>query len=270
MRKVAVLALIFVLVSGCAPQAAQQVQVVEETTLTISGSGSVSTLLTAVEADFEGDVPGYKLNILSGSGTGGGVKGVLDGSLDAAAMAREPKEEESEKGVQYVGFGSSGVAIITHPSVEVRNLTQAQVKAIFAGEITNWSAVGGQDMEIVFYVRDEDESATVLLRQLIFGDTPFPETVAGVLTSLGDMLTTIEATPGSIGFASWTGVVAGDKKVQAVTLDGIQPNDPEYSAQLPLGIGYVTNHKETVQPLITWLTSQKGREALQQLGVINP
>lgn len=260
-----------VMIGGCASSAPKPTPTpapVKETTLTISGSGSVLALLTAAEAAFETDTPGYNLNIISGSGTSGAIKGVLDGTLDLAAMARAPKEEETKNGLQYTQFGGTGVAVIVHPNVSVDNLTQEQVKSIFMGETDNWSAVGGADLKIVVYVRDEDESATGRLRKVIVGNDPFPETVAGVLTSVGDMLTAVQGAPGSIGFATWTGVATSDKNVKAVTLDGMKPDDAKYAVILPLGIGYAEGRQDAAKPFIDWLLSDKGQTQLHQLGVI--
>ncbi len=65
--------------------------------LKISGSGTITTVLEALAPEFEKANPGYKLEILSGSSTGNGVTGILEGILDAAAMARPPKAEETAK-----------------------------------------------------------------------------------------------------------------------------------------------------------------------------
>lgn len=259
------------LIGACAPPAPKPTPTavpVQETTLTISGSGSVLTLLTAAEAAFEAETPGTNLNLISGSGTSAAIKGALDGTLDLVAMARPPKEAETTDGLQYTQFGSTGVAILIHPDVEVDDLTPEQVKAIFMGETTNWSDVGGQDLEIVVYVRDEDESATGRLRKDIVGSEPFPETIAGVLTSVGDMISSVKGTPGSIGFASWTAVAAGDKDVKAVTIDGVKPDDGNYAVILPLGIGYAEGKQEALKPFVDWLLSAEGQTALQNLGVI--
>jgi phosphate transport system substrate-binding protein len=238
-----------------------------QVTLTASGSGNVSTILAAIESGFEADTPGFNLNILPGTNTGGGVAGVLNGSLEVAAMARAPNEEETAQGLQYVRFGGSGVAIMVHRDLSITDLSQDQVKAIFTGEIANWAEVGGDDQPIVVYVRDDNESATVLLRQVIFGDAPFSETVAGTLTSSGDMLAAVEGTPNSIGFGIWTGNAAAER-VKPLTLDGIAVNDPAYPIISPLGIGYVENRHEVVQPLVDWLLSERGQTALQEIGVI--
>jgi phosphate transport system substrate-binding protein len=262
------LALVLML-AACTPAAPTPTPTaIPQTTLTVSGSGSVSSLLTAVEADFEAATPGYDLNILSGTGTGGGIQGIVDGSLEVAAMARPPRDEETAQGVQYVGIGGSAVVFIVHPDVEVTNLTQEQVRSIFFLETVNWSEVGGQDLPILVYARDEDESATGLLRQTFFGDDAFPETLAGVLTSTGALLSAVEATPGAIGFASWTAVLAGGKNVDTLTLDDMAADSADYPVILSLGIGYMESQQAVVQPLIDWLQSEAGISALRDLGVI--
>lgn len=239
-----------------------------EVVLTISGSGTTTSILIAVKQAFEADVPGYTLNILPGTGTGGGVEGIVQGQLDVAAMARPPKDEEAAQGVEYVEFGQSGVAVYTHLDVGITELTVAQVAAIFSGEVTNWSQVGGSDQAIILYVRDEGDSSTQELRQVIFGDTQFPET-AQVITSQTDMQVAVAGTSGSVGFGSWPSALAEGADVQAVALDGVRPSDPSYSVVGPVGIGYLSERQADVRPLIDWLLSEPGRMALQEFGVIS-
>ncbi len=170
--------------------------------LRISGSGSTTAILTAIQDAFETDTSGYKLEILSGSGTGGGVEGSIKGQLDVAAMARLPKDEEAAQDVEFLLLGQAGAGIITHADIGEIGLTIDQIKAIFSGEVTNWSEVGGADQVIILYVRDEDDSSTKALRRAIIDDIPFSGE-AQVLTSQSDMLTAVAGTPSSIGIATW-------------------------------------------------------------------
>ncbi|MEJ5311890.1 MAG: substrate-binding domain-containing protein [Anaerolineae bacterium] len=235
--------------------------------LTISGSGTASTILEGIKPAFEAAVPGYTLEILPGTGTGEGVKGALQGVFDVAAMARPPKDEEVAAGIEYTEFGQSGVAVFAHPGVGVANLTTAQVKALFAGEIANWSAVGGPDLPVVLYVRDEGDSSTQSLRKVVFGDTAFPE-FAQVLTSQTDMQAAVAGTPGGVGFGSWPSVLAMRANVKPITLDGVAPGDAAYPMFGPVGIGYLSTRKADVQPLVDWLTSEQGQKALAEFDVI--
>lgn len=244
-----------------APTAVRQVQ------LTISGSGTASTILEGIKPAFEAAVPGYTLEILPGTGTGEGVKGALQGVFDVAAMARPPKDEETAKGIEYTQFGQSSVAVFAHPDVGVTNLTTAQVQALFSGEIANWSAVGGPDLPVVLYVRDEGDSSTQSLRKVVFGDMAFPES-AQVLTSQTDMQAAVAGTPGGVGFGSWPSVLATQANVKPIALDGVAPGDSSYPVFGPVGIGYLSTRKADVQPFADWLTSEQGQKALAELDVI--
>ncbi|HNT74902.1 MAG TPA: substrate-binding domain-containing protein [Anaerolineae bacterium] len=235
--------------------------------LMISGSGTVTAILSGVKATFEADVPGYSLNILSGSSTGGGVEGILKGALDVAAMARAAKDEETAQGVMYAEFGQSGVAVFTHPDVGLTNLTKEQVQGIFAGEIVNWAEVGGPDQGIILCVRDESDSSTQSLREVFLGDTLFPAT-ALVQTSQSDMQAVVAATPGAVGFGAWPAALAVKAEVKGLSLDGVAPGDAANPMKIPVGIGYMQARQADVQPLMDWLLSEKGRAALEKLEVI--
>jgi phosphate transport system substrate-binding protein len=236
--------------------------------LTIAGSGTVTAVLGVLQPAFEIDVSTIRCKILSGTGTSAGVKGVLDHTLDIVAMARTLKDEEAAKGLRYASLGNASAAVVIHPDLIIPGLTKAQVGAIFLGKIVNWSEVGGPDQKIVVYVRDEDESATQVLRKAIFGDTPFPDTTAKVLTSIKDMLAAVSGTKYSIGFASWPGVVAAKAPVKPVAIDGVLPKEATYPYVVPLGIGYLDSRQADVQPFIDWLTSEHGRTALRMLDVL--
>ncbi len=235
--------------------------------LRASGSGTTTAILSAIAPAFEADTPGYRLETLSGTGTGGGVRGVIEGVLDVATMARPLQDEEMIQGLEYTQFGKAGVAMLTHPKVGLTSLTAAQFVAILSGQVTNWSEVGGPDQEIILYVRDENESSTKVLRQAIFGDVPFPENSL-VLTSQGDMLVAVERTPGSLGYGSWPTALAQGASVQAIALDGVAPGDSAYPLTVPIGIGYLSEYKAKVQPLIDWLLSEQGQTALREFDVI--
>ncbi len=239
-------------------------EAITQTTLTVSGSGGTVAILEGVQARFAADVPGYELDILPGSGTGAGVKGVADGILDMVAMARPPKDNEP---VEYLEFGQSGQSFITHPDVGITGLTSEQFTSIIMGEITNWSEVGGPDMAIIVYVRDEGDSTTKALRDGVLGDEEFPAT-AQVLTSQGDMISAVENTQGSIGMCTWPAAAAMGAKVTMLLLDGVSPADPAYPIQNAVGVGYSADNQEHVQPLLDWLVSEEGQAALLDVDVL--
>jgi len=267
------LLLVLLIMTGCSSAVAEAgpdevIEPTQQIVLKVSGSGSAEAVLNAIQPAFEADTPGYDLEILQGTGTGGGVTGIVQDVLDVAAMARPPKDEEAAQNVEYVEFGQACQAVMTHPDVGVANLTTAQVAGIFSGEITNWSEVDGPELPILLYVRDEADSSTQALRSVIMGDTPFAETVVKVITSQDEMQVVIVGTPGSIGIGTWPTVLANRADVQAVTIDGIASSDANCPMIGPLGIGYLAERQAEVQPLLNWLLSEAGQAALHEFAVI--
>jgi phosphate transport system substrate-binding protein len=260
-----------VLLAACAglPSQAPTPTVPPLVVLKISGSGTITTVLEALKPAFETATPGYKLEVLSGSSTGSGVTGILEGLLDVAAMARAPKDEETAKNIKYYEMGLVGQAIIVNPSVTgVASLSKQQITDIFTGKITNWADVGGPNLQIILYVRDEDDSSTKGLRKSIIGETVFPET-AKTLFSQSDMAFSVEGTSGAIGVAAWPAILATKTKAKAIAIDGVNPDDASYPILGSAGIGYLAERESNIQPLISWLSSADGKVALKTLGFIS-
>lgn len=269
--KISILLSLLFLVAACTAQ--EESVSVEPTTapptvnLKISGSGSVAPILGSIATEFEADNPEYRLEILPGSGTGGGVKGIIEGALDVASMSRSPKSDEAEQGIDFVKFGNSVTAIMTHPEVSITELTKEQFKDIMMGEITNWSEVGGADLDIIVYVRDPEEGNTIDIRELFIDDTNFAESVQ-VLDSQTDMQNTLASVEGAIGYGTWATALANNATVTTITIDGISVDNMPVEQLTTMGIGYLTTRVDDIQPLIDWLISEKGQTVLGTIGVI--
>ena len=136
--------------------------------LTASGSATTSNLLSSIKVAFEADEPGYTLNVLAGTGTGGGVQGAIQGTLDVAAMGRRPKDDEADQ-IAFVSLGWGAEIPIAHAGVGVPSLTTQDLIAIFAGEITFWDdeAIKTSNPELAL----PNEPITVVHRADGFGTT---------------------------------------------------------------------------------------------------
>jgi phosphate transport system substrate-binding protein len=235
--------------------------------LNISGSEDVTAVLEACSDSFQKSVPDYRMRVLSGSGIDPSIKGVLKNVLDVAAMNRSATLDEQAQGLKFFEFGRASVAIFLHPGVGISNLTSDQVRAIFSGQITNWSQLGGPDLMVVPYIRPVDSPNTQVLRKTIFSDLVFSDT-AEVIISGHAMRTAVAVTTGSIGYGAWPPVQATQINVQPVILDNIKPDDPAYPLTSVFGIGYLAEHEAKITPFIQWLQSEAGKTRLGSFDVI--
>lgn len=125
----------------------------------IKGSTTVLPItLKAIEA-YKKIMPKVSISI-EGSGSGNGIKSLLEGSCDLANSSRAMKKEELDKAaaakikVKEIVVAYDMIVPIVHPTNPVANLTKEQLKGIYDGSISNWKEVGGEDMKIVVISRD--------------------------------------------------------------------------------------------------------------------
>jgi phosphate transport system substrate-binding protein len=223
-----------------------------EVTLTILAPSGMAELLITLQPGFEAATPGTRLRILSGGANNATlVQAVQEGSVDAIFMTRAPQADED---VEYAELALVSQVIFTHPDVGFTNLTTEQAAAIFSGEITNWADVGGSDLEIVLCVRTEDteDAGTEILREVIFGDTPFAET-AQVMATQEDMFVAVAGIPGAVGYGSWSDAVSAGVVLHATTLDGLPYSNPDYPVMLSTGTAYLPERQADVQPFVDFL-----------------
>jgi len=241
-----------------------------KTTLTIAGSGGAATVLKYLAGAYGEQHSEMGFEFLSGSSSGGGVKGVLDGTLDLGTMSRPPKDSELASGIEYIAISIDRIVIATSSDLSITNLTSQQVRDIFLGNITNWSAVGGPDVAINVFVRDEEESSTQVLRKELFGDEAFAAG-AVVFTSDGDLRAALSDATNTITFLGYSGIRLSDADIRTLAIDGKDPSDlnSDYPYVRPMGVAYLLSNMSRVQPFLDFISSPEAYALLTEKG-INP
>lgn len=118
------------------------------TALAYAGSGTISdTVLPALSRGFV-ETGGVPVDARFYVGSSAGMRMVLEGQADLAGLARAPKSTEKAREPYYVIFAYDALTVLVHPDNPVRNLTRAQVKALFTGEVGNWRELGGHDAPV--------------------------------------------------------------------------------------------------------------------------
>ncbi|MBT9139771.1 MAG: Phosphate-binding protein PstS [Dehalococcoidia bacterium] len=138
----------------------------------IKGSDSeVNVVQSLVEAFYEIN-PNAEFSV-TGGGSGVGISSLIAGEIDIANSSRPMSDSEIESaranGVEPtpIVFAMDGLAVILHADNQVENLTLEQAGKIFAGEITNWSEVGGANAPISLYGRQSNSGTYVFFRERV-------------------------------------------------------------------------------------------------------
>lgn len=204
------------------------------------------------------------------TGSGSGIKAVLEGRCDIGLSSRSLKDDEKAEGLKETVLAYDGIAIIVNPENPVNNLDLETIAKLYTGEITNWKDVGGNDAEVVLIgreagsgTRDGFESITGTADKCRYRQE---------LTSTGDVITTVSQNPNAIGYASLASL---KDSVKALTVGGVAPTeetvkDGSYVVQRPFVL--VTKDgaalSETAQKFFDYATSADAAGIIAKAGAV--
>jgi phosphate transport system substrate-binding protein len=192
--------------------------------LQLAGSTTVQPLAEELAEAFMKLNPDVVIEI-QGGGSSVGVTSAGEGTVDIGNASREIKSSEFEKfpDLQVFTIAYDGIAIVTRPDTKLNTLSVEQVRDIFAGEITNFSEVGGPNAPITVVSREEGSGTRAAFEELVMesGDEEKVITEKALLQqSNGQVRTTVSTTPNSIGFLSFGFL---DATTRPVPIDGVEP-----------------------------------------------
>ena len=104
--------------------------------IVVGGSTSVTPAMELLAEAYEELHENVTVEVHS-TGSGAGMTGALDGTLDIGMASRELKDEEAAE-LESLVMAIDGIAIITHLDNPIEDISLDQVKQVFLGEITNW------------------------------------------------------------------------------------------------------------------------------------
>lgn len=137
-------------------------------------SAFVDAVYPEDSVQFDGDnfLPGSALQYTN---TRGAYQAIVDGSADVIFCAAPSEEqlayaEEQDVSLEFVPVGNEAFVFIVNSSNPVESLTTDQIRAIYAGEITNWSEVGGDNAPIDALQRNQGSGSQTAMLSFM-GDT---------------------------------------------------------------------------------------------------
>jgi phosphate transport system substrate-binding protein len=212
---------------------------------------------------------------------------LVNGTCRIAVLSREPNAVEMETlksdperilRTQLAAYDA--IAVIVHGDNPVEQLTVAQLKDIFTGKITNWSAVGGQDRPIRPLVRDRNSGTYEVFQDRVLGNEKYganasPCSTMRVLTGI------VEQDPGAIGLTGTLLIQRGYLKAIKIAehMDGpyYKPSQESvyrerYPLRRPVVLCYFRDSERTVADLVagfvSFVTSAMGQQLAVREGIV--
>ena len=264
MKKITIISLALLLMA--VPALAQK--------LTLTGSTTVLPIAQAAAEVYMDTHPEANISV-RGGGSSLGIAAILSGTAEIGCASRHAKTKEKaqarERGINLYEniVAADGIAVVVHPSNPLKDISLQQLRAIFAGEITNWKELGGHDAEIVAILRDPSSGTYEVFDKLVMDGT----SNRGDALSLGSnnsVVSTIKNTSGAIGYA---GLGYLNSSVKTITVDGVKAtettiNTKEYPISRTLQM--YTNGKPSglAKKYLDFILSVEGQELVEEMGFI--
>lgn len=198
-----------------------------------------------------------------------------------------PSEEElalaEQNGVvlEVVPIVSEAFVFLTHADNPIESLTLEQIWQIYAGDITNWSEVGGLNVPIVAYQRPLNSGSQTGFLDLVMKDiTPMNPPTEKVIAGMGELIDAVAAydnAPDALGYSYYYFVVDmwGNENVKLLEVDGVYPNhDTIRTGEYPVKTAYYAviradePKNSPVRQMIDWILSEAGQNLAEEAGYV--
>jgi len=246
--------------------------------ISIKGSDTMVIMNARLAEGFMNANPGTQIQV-TGGGSGVGIAALINGTTDIAASSRPIKTSETDKlkaRFATTGFAipiaRDGLSIYLNEQNPVKELTLAQIRAIYTGAVTNWKQVGGKDAPIILYSRENSSGTyTYFKDNVLMGKDYAPR--AQTLQGTAAVVNAVAKDANGIGYGG--AAYAKGIKFAAVKKDDKSPAvlpslETVRSGQYPISryLYLYTRVKpaKEMKAFIDWATSPAGQEIVSKVG----
>ncbi len=238
-------------------------------TLKISGGTAHIPVMKEAAQRIMSAYPDIQISIAAG-GSGVGIKQVGEGLVNIGNTGRRPTDDEIARySLKLYQWALDGVGVVVHPRNRVKGLSKAQVTDIYAGKISNWKEVGGENRKINLYTRDEASGTREVFWEKALNKGAISPG-ANVVVSNGAMKSAVAQDPYGIGYVSVGHI---DRTVTPVALDGVVPTIQTVmkgSYKISRGLYSNTKGEPTglTKAFIDYMYTPEGRQIIEKHGFI--
>ncbi len=191
------------------------------------------------------------------------------GEIDVGYISRDLKASESGL-VSTLSLGATGTAVIVNVRNNVNSLTKEEVRKVFAGEITDWSALGGNVGKITVFIREKDAATRANFEAYFFDGKPGYSKDAVEIFEKAETLKAIASFEGGIGTATLSSDTLNDKTIKLLQIDGVSATKENlqsgaWKVRRPLYLVYHTNPakvKPAIKEFLDFVRGPEGQKIL--------
>jgi len=216
---------------------------------------------------------------VTGGGSGFGVKGLLNGTIDLGMVSRDLKPEEVKLlggPVQHV-FARDAVAIATNnanPLAKTKRagFSTAELAAIFSGQAAQFSQIDKSlpAKPVVLLARDASGGTTEIMQDRVLKQQRFAASRLQ-FPSTAALIKKLETSDAAIAYVS-AGAVSQDSDLRTYTVDGVAPTQENivngsYSLNRPMLVVAKPNPPRKVQLFMDYVLGDC-QETVKEMGFV--
>ena len=251
----------------------------------LDGSTSTKPLGRAIASVLLGEERENVEDLVDFSRTTASFRALMEGRADLLIVA-EPSpvvfEELDKKMVEITmePFATDALIFVVNENNPVDSLTADEIRKIYAGEITNWREVGGEDIPIDAFQRNAESGSQVLMEKLVMGDIPMMTPPRGyMLDEMGGLMAAVRGYDNSasaIGYSVY--YYAHDMEMaeglKIIAVDGATPcaetiRSGAYPFRNPYYVVKRSDADENTAILYDWILSPEGQKLVDMEGYVS-
>ena len=246
--------------------------------LVIKGSDTLGAkLVPTLAEEYKSKNPGVSFEIAA-EGSTTGIAAITDSTAQIGMSSRRAKTTEvsgaSAKGVTLKAtiVAYDGIAIIVNTGNPITKLTKSQVEKIFAGDITDWSAVGGSAGKISIYTRNTSSGTYSDFKALAMSNRDYASS-SQKMAGNEQIVSEVAKNPSGIGYVGLA--YMNEAGVKVAPIDGLVPNkETVLKGTYPYArpTFYYTNGEPAgeAKKFLDFTLSPAGKAIVEKVGFVAP
>jgi phosphate transport system substrate-binding protein len=245
-------------------------------TLVIKGSDTLGgKLVPTLAEEYRARNPNVSFEIAA-EGSTTGLAAIIDGTAHIGMSSRRARATEisaaSARGVALKPtiVAHDGMAVIVNAANPLAKLTRRQVEQIFAGDVKDWSAVGGKPGKISIYTRNTASGTYSDWKDLAMKKRDYARS-AQKMAGNEQIAAEVAKNPNGIGYVGLAYLQAAG--IKTVPIDGVLPTkdtilNKKYAYARPTY--YYTNGEPTGEAakFVAFTLSDSGQKIAEKIGFV--
>jgi phosphate transport system substrate-binding protein len=185
-------------VAGCAGRDRAQM-------VTLKGSDTMVILGQRWAESYMAGHEGAVIQV-TGGGSGTGIAALINGTTEICQASRQMKQKELDQMQEKYGepaheimVAKDGLSVYLHEQNPVKELSLAQLNAIYTAQFVNWKQVGGPDEPITLYGRENSSGTYEYFKERVLDGADFAAEVQ-TLPGTAAVVNAVAQDPNGIGY----------------------------------------------------------------------